>query len=395
MTVRTHGAIGALRRVLALTLMVCMAMAGLRARAWASTEMESELASAGSDASMMLVFDVSGSMDDYSAMGGMTKLDSAQRQSVDFVNSVSREGGPGGVSVKVGVASFSSSAIVDCPLSTDAAAITDSIQGLHASGNTNIYDGLRTGVNELMGQSGAKLMVFLSDGMSNTGGSEDDILDVAREAAADGIKIYTIGFGASGDLDETLLQEIARITGGSYSHEDSSDISAAAVGLFATMMSAQLESTSQVLVESTGTVQQDGTTEVGTFEVDQSGTMTAYLYWPGSVLDLQLTDPDGISVGEGYGGYAIDASSIPTTITVTNAKKGTWHMSVFGREVSMAAEPFYAVAALSDIQQEVIAPVSSGGGGGAVNDGSGIMFLFFAIAAASLVAVYAFSVRRN
>ena len=394
MRVSSRGAAGALRRMLALALMTCIALASLRASAWASTSMESELSSGATDASMMLVFDVSGSMDDYSAMGGMTKLDSAKRQSVDFVNSVGRQDGPGGVSVRVGIASFSSSALVDCPLSTDATAITGSIQALQASGNTNIYEGLRTGVNELMGQSGAKLMVFLSDGLSNTGGSEEDILAVAREAQADGIKIYTIGFGASGDLDEALLREIASITGGSYSHEDSSDISSAAVGLFATMMGAQLESTSQVLIESTSTVQQGGTVDVGTFEVEQNGTMTAYLYWPGSVLDLRLTDPDGVSVGEGYGGYAIDTTTIPTSVTVTNAKKGTWHMSVFGREVSMAAEPFYAVAALSDIQQEVIAPIASGGGG-AANDGSGIMFLFFAVAAASLVGVYALSVRRK
>ena len=390
---RSRNVAGALRRALVLALSACMTLLCVKAHAWASTSVESDLSEGGTDASMMLVFDVSGSMDDSSAMGGFTKLDSAKRQSTDFVNSIGRQDGPGGISVRVGVASFSSSATVDCPLSTNAGDITDSIQNLSAGGNTNIYEGLRAGVDELMGQTGSKLMVFLSDGMSNTGGTEEDILDVAREAKADGIKIYTIGFGASGDLDEDLLREIADITGGSYSHEDSSDISAAAVGLFATMMGAQLESTSQVLVEGTGTVQQGGTTEVGTFDVDQNGTMTAYLYWPGSILDLQLTDPDGMPVGEGYSGYSIDTSTIPTSITVTNAKKGTWHMSVFGKEVSMAAEPFYAVAALSNIQPEVAAPVSSGGGGGAVNDGSGIMFLFFAVATASLVGVYALSVR--
>ena len=384
--------VNAFRHALVLAMLACVSLHCMGAHSWASS-MESDLSTGGTDASMMLVFDVSGSMDDYSAMGGVTKLDSAKRQSIDFVNSIGRQDGPGGISVRVGVASFSSSAMVNCPLSADAREITDSIQGLDASGNTNIYEGLLAGVDELRGQGGSKLMVFLSDGISNTGGSEEDILEVAREAKDDGIKIYTIGFGAAGDLDEDLLREIADITGGSYSHEDSSDISAAAVGLFATMMGAQLESTSQVLVEGTGTVQQGGTTEVGTFEVDQNGTMTAYLYWPGSILDLQLTDPDGVPVGEGYAGYAIDTSTIPTSITVTSAKKGTWHMSVYGKEVSMAAEPFYAVAALSNIQREVVAPVTSGGGGGATNDGSGLMFLLFAVATASIVGVYALSVR--
>lgn len=348
-----------------------------------------------SDASMMLVFDVSGSMDDSSAMSGMTKLDSAKKQSTDFVSSVSGQGGAGGVSVRVGVASFATNSETNCTLSNDPATINDSIQGLYAHGRTNIYAGLSEGINQLAGESGPKLMVFLSDGQSNEGGSESDILTLAEEAHKEGIVIYTIGFGDSGDLDENLLRQIAEITGGSYSHEDSSDISAAAVGLFATMMGAQLQATtSQVLIESTGTVQQDGTTQVGTFDVTTNGDLVTYLYWPGSILDMQLTDPDGVVVGEGYQGYTIDNSTIPSSITITNAKKGTWHMSVFGREVSMAAEPFYAVAALNEIAEEIVAPISTGGGG-ATNSGGGMLFLLIAVAVACLSGVFAMSVRRK
>lgn len=345
-----------------------------------------------SDASMTLVFDVSGSMDDSSAMGGMTKLDSAKKQSMDFVSSVGGQGGAGGISIKVGVASFASDAQTDCELSADSARITDSIDALSAYGGTNIYAGLAAGINQLAGQSGPKLMVFLSDGQSNEGGSYEDIISLAEEAHTEGIKIYTIGFGSSYDLDEDLLREIADITGGSYSHEDSSDISAATVGLFATMMGAQLQATSEVLIENTGTVAQDATTDVGTFDVDQSGDLTAYLYWPGSILDMQLTDPDGVLVDESYEGYTVDTTSIPTAITIKNAKKGTWHMSVFGREVSMAAEPFYAVAAFTEMAEEVVEAV---GGGGYTNSGNGLFFLLIAMAIAGIAGIFAMSASRN
>ena len=44
---------------------------------------------------MSLVFDISGSMDDPSGLGGITKLESAKRQSTDFVSSVRRQGSDG------------------------------------------------------------------------------------------------------------------------------------------------------------------------------------------------------------------------------------------------------------------------------------------------------------
>ncbi|MBQ9316200.1 MAG: VWA domain-containing protein [Atopobiaceae bacterium] len=343
-----------------------------------------------SDVAMSLVFDVSGSMDDPSALSGESKLDAAKRQSRDFVSSVGGEDGPGGMSVKVGVASFATYAESNCGLSNDPEQVRATIDGLTASGRTNIYDGLVEGIGQVKGESGPKLIVFLSDGKSNEGGSETDILNLAHEAADMGIKIYTIGFGPSGDLDEHLLQQMAEITGGLYSHEDSSNIGSAAVGLFAQMMYAQLVNTSTVLIDGTGTVRLDGLTDVGKFLVDANGTVTAYLYWPGSVLDLHLTDPDGVLVEEGYAGCSIDTSSIPTRITIENAKQGEWGMAVYGRETSMDEEPFYAVAAFDETTAPAVASVPSGGG--AASDSSApLLFLLVAVAIAGITLVFAAS----
>ena len=352
-----------------------------------------------SNVSMAIVMDVSGSMDDTSALGGMSKLESAKKQCVDFVSKSVRSGGDiasGGMSVKVGVASFSSTSSVNCGLSNSVDDLTDAINGLYTIGRTNIYAGLDEGVKLLENEDGPRVMVFLSDGLSNEGPGYDQIIELANEAAEKDIKIYTIGFGASYDLDEDLLSTIASITGGTYEHEDSSDIESAAVGLFATMMNAQLSASSTILSNGTGTVQQDGTAEVGTFEVTENGTIQAYLYWPGSVLDLVLTDPDGATVGDGYQGFSIDTSTIPTSLTIQNAKMGVWKMSVFGREVSMENEPYYAVAAFNETPEpEPVAPVPVSGGGAASDSGMGLMFLLITVAIGCILGVYALSVRKR
>ena len=345
-----------------------------------------------SELNMALVFDVSGSMGDWSAASGVTKLESAERQSMDFVSSVSgSQGGPGGVSVRVGVSTFSDYAVRVCGLSNDPDVINGSIDGLQTYNMTNIYAGLDEGISQLAGEDGEKLIVLLSDGLSNEGGSNEDIIQLAREAGQLGIRVYTIGFGSSGDLDEDLLREIASVTGGAYAHEDSSDISAATVGLFAQMMSAQLQATSQVLMDTTGAVAQGGTSQVGSFDVTQNGTVTAYLYWPGSVLDLQLTDPNGVVVDEGYAGCTIDTTSIPTRVTVENARQGTWGVAVYGRETSMAEEPFYVAASFNETE----VPVIPAGSGAATDNGTVLLFLLAAVGIASVTLVVALSKRRG
>lgn len=352
----------------------------------------STTASETTNVSISIVVDVSGSMDNYSALNGLTKLESAKQQSIAFVkSSVRDEGGlgGGGLSTRVGVCSFATQAQTVCGLSGDSDEVANAINSLVASGRTNIYGGLSEGVTMLKGEAGTKILLFLSDGISNEGLGESDILALADEASSAGITIYTIGFGSASDLDSNLLTQIAERTGGTYAHEDSSDISSAAVGLFATMMDAQLTETAQLLQSATGSVEQNGTTHVGSYEVPSTGTMTAYLYWPGSALDLELIDPEGVQVKDGYPGYSVDTSVIPTKVTVLNAKKGTWDMSVFGREVSMAKEPFYAAAAFVQTATNI------GGGGGSMDSGPILLLLLGIVAAGSLLGVYALSTRRN
>lgn len=349
------------------------------------------------EVNISVVMDVSGSMGDSSAAGTSTKLESAQQQSEAFVlNAVknSGQGDNGGLSTRVGIAIFSESSQVACGLSNNPDDISGAIESLSPRSATNIYAGLSEGIAQLENEEGVKIMMFLSDGLSNRGPGESDILDLAAQARDKGIVIYTIGYGPSSDLDESLLKAIADTTGGGYSHEDSSSVASASVGLFAAMMDAQLQQTSQLLHSSTGTVGQGATTQAGSFEVNSAGTIKAYLYWPGSALDLQLTDPNGTVVGDGYTGYSADLSTIPAAITIQNAKPGTWNMSVYGRETSMAEEPFYAAASFTETQQPQ-SMATGGGGGGAHDNGAILLLLLSVVAIGSILGLYAMTAKRD
>ena len=337
---------------------------------------------------MSLVFDVSGSMENYAGTGA-TKLDAAKRQSTAFVDTIRNTGeeGNGGVTVKVGMASFASTLDATLQPTTDADAINSAINGMVAWGLTNIYAGLHEGIEQVRYEDGAKMVVLLSDGVSNEGPGTADIIALAEEAASEDIKVYTIGFGSGSDIDEKLLQDIADITGGEYSHEDASELHAAAVGLFAVMKKAEMSATGDVVFDATGSVALGETTDVGQFTVDQAGTLTTYLYWPGSELDMILLDPQGTEVTEGYPGYSIDTTTIPTTITIANAAAGTWSAAVYGREVSMANEPFWVGSVLSPGPAQVAT-------GGSTSSGSGLFLVLIIAAIGSIGAAYAFSIRK-
>ncbi len=349
-----------------------------------------------SDVAISIVMDVSGSMGDPSAYGSQSKLESAKQQSIAFVNGSIHATGDltTGLSTKVGVCTFTTTALTVCGLADNASDVIDAISELEPQSRTNMYAGLEEGIQQLEGQDGTKMMMFLSDGLTNEGPGASSILDLAREAADKGITIYTIGYGSAGDLDEDLLREMASVTGGTYAREDPANAVSASVGLFASMMEAQLKETQQVLLSQTGSVSQGSTVSAGTMTVGANGTLTCYLYWPGSMLDMQLTDPDGVEVTSGYAGYSIDDSSIPTKVTIDGAKQGQWEMSVFGREVSMSEEPFYVVAALAEHEMPAVVS-TSGGGGGATDSGPILLLLVALLLILGLFGVYALSLRRR
>jgi len=139
---------------------------------------------------------------------------------------------------RIGVVAFSGEALTQVPLTTDypvVQAAIDNLQPGQLEDGTAIGTAIATAANRLRDAPGAsKVMILMTDGVNNRGAI--DPRTAAKAAAAFGIKIYSIGVGSEGmapvpvgrgvfglryenrpvEIDDSLLTEVARSTGGRY-----------------------------------------------------------------------------------------------------------------------------------------------------------------------------------
>lgn len=118
---------------------------------------------------------------------------------------------------RLSIVTFSDAAARLCPLrqitETSQPELQGLIDGLKAGGNTNITDGLQTGIKVLADRkvSGGRVVgvMLMSDGQQNRGGD-------AAQVAVGNVPVYTFGFGA--DYDPTVLHAVAnKSMGGTFS----------------------------------------------------------------------------------------------------------------------------------------------------------------------------------
>jgi Ca-activated chloride channel family protein len=140
---------------------------------------------------------------------------------------------------RIGVVAFAGEALTQVPLTTDYPVVMQAVSNLQAGqleDGTAIGTAIATAANRLRDAPGkSRVMIILTDGVNNRGAV--DPLTAAKAAAAYGIKIYGIGVGSVGmapvpvgrnaagglnyqyqpvEIDEALLTNIARMTGGRY-----------------------------------------------------------------------------------------------------------------------------------------------------------------------------------
>lgn len=181
----------------------------------------------GEGIDIVLCLDVSGSMTAQDLKPN--RMEAAKKVAVDFVNERPTD--------RIGVVIFSGESFTQCPLTTDNAVLVSAIKNIRngmLEDGTAIGAGLGTSVDRLRNSDArSKVVVLLTDG-ENNGGLIDP--KTAKEIAkAFGIKVYTIGIGTEGfapqpvntpmgvvierqkvSIDEPLLREIAKETGGKY-----------------------------------------------------------------------------------------------------------------------------------------------------------------------------------
>src|ERR1700761_3648219 len=178
---------------------------------------------------MMLAVDLSLSMstDDMNLAGQpVSRFGAVEAIAGDFI---SRRSGD-----ELGLVLFGSSAFLVTPLTYDLGAVRAQLEGATvglAGTETAIGDAIAVAVKRLAAlPEQARVVVLLTDGVNNAGNIAP--LDAARAAKAAGVRVYTIGIGAtemnipdlfgshtvnpSADLDEGMLRSIATQTGGHY-----------------------------------------------------------------------------------------------------------------------------------------------------------------------------------
>jgi Mg-chelatase subunit ChlD len=177
---------------------------------------------------VMLIIDRSGSMGDTDGSGKIkiTLAKNAAKTFVDQLN-MSRD--------RVGLASFSTDATLDCYLTNNTVNIKSHIDSLNANGYTNIGGGISKSNQEFVnhGRSDAAwIIILLSDGVANYYYNAQGQLvyddtytdnrsgqyagqyaitqsECSKVLKSKGVRIYTIGLGSSKNLDEKLLKQIA------------------------------------------------------------------------------------------------------------------------------------------------------------------------------------------
>jgi len=168
------------------------------------------------DLDVMMVMDVSGSM----GYNSPTRLSQAKIAANSFIDNLRSED-------QSGLVSFSWTASLNKKLSNNHAATQSIINGLVASGATNIGEAIDKANQELISAGAslsiAKVEILLTDGRANQpngDGSSENPADIALvlakslEAAGNGITIFTIGLGS--DVNANMLSSVAKNTGGKY-----------------------------------------------------------------------------------------------------------------------------------------------------------------------------------
>ena len=155
---------------------------------------------------IVLVLDRSGSMSGVplAAMkeGSNTFIDIIQQATDDGSGS-----GDLGSGTRMGVVSFSSTAVVDAPLTASVSQLKGAVDALTAGGSTNHGDAFATATQLLeTGTNPVKVMVLFTDGNTTAGPPPAPIAAQARDK---GIIIYCIGLVGSDGLDVSALNNWA------------------------------------------------------------------------------------------------------------------------------------------------------------------------------------------
>jgi VWFA-related protein len=217
----------------------------------------------------MLVLDISGSMEKNN------KFAAAKEAAKTYVSQMR----PGD---QAGLITFDTQVRYVQPVTTDIAALTQTIDGLRTGSDTAMFNALVEAEKALEGISGRKAIIVLTDGLDNQSHSTAD--DVIAAIGPSGLTISTIGFGdastaSQAGLDEGALKSLAEKSGGLYSYAADSESLSALYQQYGRSLQSEY-----AITYVSPTTLRDGVNRNLSVSVSNVGVTTETLYNPGGVL---------------------------------------------------------------------------------------------------------------
>jgi len=145
----------------------------------------------------ILVVDKSGSM------SGQT-IEAVKMGALNFIQQVNKQD-------EIGLITFNNGVDIVATISTSRSSIRNGIEGIQVSGGTHLFDAIATGIKQLIGSSGKKILIYLTDGKDN--GSNFSSQNLESMCVGENILVYGIGVG---DVDVKSLKRISEATDGDY-----------------------------------------------------------------------------------------------------------------------------------------------------------------------------------
>ena len=159
---------------------------------------------------IVLCIDGSGSMNasGFEKESRRSRFEIVQEIASDFVMKRSED--------NVGVVLYGDFAFIASPVTYEKEIVSEMIGYLSygmAGQNTAIGEGIAISLRALeRSRASSKVVILLTDGEHNSGRISPK--DAVTLAVQEGVKIYTIGIGESGEFDESLLKMVAQESGG-------------------------------------------------------------------------------------------------------------------------------------------------------------------------------------
>ena len=173
------------------------------------------------------LFDVSGSMD--TLFGGsrtILKINAAHDGGVAFLGALISDTLRGVVDTAA-VYQFGSERDYQQlqNYTTDVTALIAAVPNIALNTGTCIFYALEQVIADLRQENfpGRRVIVLLTDGQNNSGCAQQTLAQIIADAQAAGVRIYTIGIGDVGDVDDVELGALASQTGGRYFFASTAD----------------------------------------------------------------------------------------------------------------------------------------------------------------------------